>query len=391
MKNITTYKINYNNLEKDNKKDDKKLKIINIDLEKNIKKNYELKPNNIEETVNIDMFNYIWKNKCSKYGYDKQISILPKVNRILVIGDIHGDLNNLLDILKLGKVINNDNNWIGDDTVIVQVGDQIDRCRFNSLDGIPCNIKNPNKSDEGNDYLILNYLTNLHFQALKTGGAVYSLLGNHELMNVEGDMRYVSYEGLNEFNLDSTNLNGYNVRKYLFSPGNPLSEFLACTRQTALIIGSNLFVHAGILPEITNKYKINNINQILTLYLLNILNESDKTKYNELFSFSDSPLWNRIYGKMGIDKYNNKIEENSDLCDQLLHPLKDIYKVDNLFIGHTPLLKNGIGSICNNKIWLTDYGSSSAFDLWDNNSRSETRKAQILEILNDGEYFNVIK
>ncbi len=94
---------------------------------------------------------------------------------------------------------------------------------------------------------------------------------------------------------------------------------------------------------------------------------------------------------MGSDKYNNKIEEDADLCNQLLNPLKEIYKVDNLFIGHTPLLKNGIGSICNNKIWLTDYGSSSAFNYWDNNNRSKTRKAQILEILNDGETINIIK
>ena len=48
---------------------------------------------------------------------------------------------------------------------------------------------------------------------------------------------------------------GMEARKYLFTPGNPISNFLACTRQVALIIGSNLFVHAGILPHIANKYK----------------------------------------------------------------------------------------------------------------------------------------
>ena len=122
--------------------------------------------------------------------------------------------------------------------------------------------------------VILQYFTKLHHQAQKVGGAVYSLLGNHELMNVKGDFRYVSYEGLKEFDdykyedEEGNKVNyfineqgekeqfqsGEQARRWTFSPGNPISEFLACTRQMALIIGSNLFVHAGVLPSIAKKY-----------------------------------------------------------------------------------------------------------------------------------------
>ena len=58
--------------------------------------------------------------------------ILPPVEKIFVIGDIHGDINALLNILvnKI-KVLNEKYEWIGGKTVIVQLGDQVDGCRHN--------------------------------------------------------------------------------------------------------------------------------------------------------------------------------------------------------------------------------------------------------------------
>ena len=41
------------------------------------------------------------------------------------------------------------------------------------------------------------------------------------------------------------------------------------------------------------------------------------------------------------------------------------YKVNNIIVGHTPLLNNGIGNACDGHIWLTDYGASKAFDKYD--------------------------
>ena len=62
------------------------------------------------------------------------------------------------------------------------------------------------------DLRILNYFTKLHEEAQKVGGAVYSIIGNHELMNVNGDMRYVSHEGIKGFDnykKEDGNLNIY--------------------------------------------------------------------------------------------------------------------------------------------------------------------------------------
>ena len=236
---------------------------------------------------NVYGFKKVWKEKCSKYNVESQPHILPPVKRIIVIGDIHGDKEMTLESLKIAKLIDNNGEWIGGDTVVVQVGDQVDRCRYT---GIPCNLKQATDNDEGNDWEILQYFTKLHKQAREVGGAVYSLIGNHELMNVSGDFRYVSYEGLREFDNykkpDGTGFkDGKEARKWAFDLGNPISEFLACTRQVALIIGSNLFVHGGILPQIAKKYSVKTLNELMSLYLFDML--KDKSKYYDVFNAAD--------------------------------------------------------------------------------------------------------
>jgi hypothetical protein len=367
---------------------------------------------------NIYYFKKIWTKKCSQYNIEAQPSVLPAVKRIIVLGDIHGDWDMTMKALRVAKLIDNNGTWIGGETVVVQVGDQIDRCRYT---GIPCNEKDATNPDEGNDWKILQYFTKLHKQALKVGGAVYSLIGNHELMNVKGDFRYVSYEGLREFdNYKYINKhgeeidyylnhkgekvkfkNGEDARRWAFSPGNPISDFLACTRQMALIIGSNLFVHAGIVPVIAKKYNVKKLNQLMSLYLFNLLKEP--STYNDIFNSSDySPLWNREFGNIGKQKYDKNLQNKIDdklICNKLLLPLKKIYKVDKIFVGHTPLLDNGIGSVCDGKVWLTDYGLSKAFDKFDKDistdsesyHRSSYRQAQVLEILDNGREINILQ
>jgi hypothetical protein len=391
-----------------------------------------------------------WDKQCSKYDVGDLPSVLPPVDRIIVIGDIHGDMEMTRELLKVAKVINDNDDWIGGNTVVVQVGDQIDRCRP-TIDS-QCDTHGTTKLDENSDWKILQYFTDLHKKARDVGGAVYSLMGNHELMNVNGDFRYVSYKGIEDFKYDTpydtlddessvsvssekkTYYKGMlktqnsftmtsknktfsnptidndnsifnfdndktNLRKWAFKPGNPISDFLACTRQMAIIIGSNLFVHAGVLPQIAEKYSVTNLNQLMCLYLWNKL--ESPTTYNEIFLSSDiSPLWNRVFGKIGMNQYSKsnlnqpiEIADASLLCSKLLNPLKEIYKIDKIYVGHTPLMDHGISSVCDGKVWLTDFGASKAFDKFDTSAphRSEIRKAQVLEILKDGEIINILK
>ena len=78
---------------------------------------------------------YIYQQTCK--DFNKLPSILPPVKRIIVLGDLHGDWKLTIESLKIAKLINTKLNWVGGDTIVVQLGDQIDSCRFV---GIPCNL-----------------------------------------------------------------------------------------------------------------------------------------------------------------------------------------------------------------------------------------------------------
>ncbi len=94
------------------------------------------------------------------------------VERVVAIGDIHGDYENYLAALAAAGLIDKRGKWAGGAAHLVQTGD------------IP---------DRGPDTLkIIEHLDKLAKQARRKGGQVHSLIGNHETMNVYGDLRYVS-------------------------------------------------------------------------------------------------------------------------------------------------------------------------------------------------------
>jgi len=93
------------------------------------------------------------------------------VERIVAIGDLHGDYKNYLEVLRIAGLIDKRGKWSGGKTHLVQTGDIPDRG--------PDTIK------------IIEHISKLARQAKKKGGRVHSLIGNHEAMNMYGDLRYV--------------------------------------------------------------------------------------------------------------------------------------------------------------------------------------------------------
>ena len=353
----------------------------------------------------IDKDNFIkniYPEKCKGYSYTP--SIISNVRRIIVLGDIHGDYKLFIHMLQLGNLIdtNTKNNkiiWKGGDTYVVQVGDQIDRCR--PLPNMACSSQYTTIDDEASDIKIMNICNDLHKQALLVGGAFISLLGNHEIMNSLGAMTYVSYMGLKEFDtyIDPNNksikfISGEHARKHAFTPGNEIATMMGCTRLPAVIIGSNLMVHAGIVDGLITELGLNHMNDLETInisirmWLMGLL----KKKYIKqiIKSSNTSMFWTRILGQIPPNvSYDNPV------CINHIGKVLQLFNIGSIIIGHTPQsfsYSDDINQTCSGKVWRVDNGSSSAFDRFDQKKMksgeiSFSRRPQILEILNDNEYY----
>ena len=101
------------------------------------------------------------------------------VPRVVAVGDVHGDLPAFPAILADAELVDSAGSWTGGDATLVQLGDLIDR--------------GPSMR------ATLDYVMRLEAEASRRGGTVVVLLGNHEVMNMTGDLRYVAAENYAEF------------------------------------------------------------------------------------------------------------------------------------------------------------------------------------------------
>jgi len=399
------------------------IKELNIDLPKaKYIKNDDLKKlivnslnNNNNRTVNKAKKNQPVKSVNSEqvksYKMNIQNSYFPKVEKLVAIGDIHGDLSVAIKALKLAgvidlKVSNNIKNidnikWTGGSTVVVQLGDQIDRVRPSKLVNDLCTKHDDQlNQDEGSDLKIICLFENLNEQALKAGGALFSILGNHELMNVDGDFRYVSPKEFREFGMffkepiknKSEYPYGYESRKRVFAPGGTLSKRLSNSRYSILQVGSWVFVHGGITSGIANDYTIDHINTIIHKWLLGNTSKLLMEHVNKIYHNDDdeySPFWSRKYGDMD-DWDNNSQQEFYNTLNILnsKNKRKKNNEIKGMIVGHSPqfMYNKGLNSSCNNKLWRVDVGMSKAFGM--NNDKN--RKVQVLIIENDSN-FKILK
>jgi len=333
---------------------------------------------------------------------------LPKVQRLIAIGDIHGDLRAIIRALKVAGVIplhipENNNKidvknvpWIGKNTVVVQLGDQIDRARPTSW----CNdcVDEEIPDDEGSDLKIMNLMDNLHLKAQQNGGAVISILGNHELMNAKGDFRYVSLKEFEEFGLvlsgnetdddDKTVPFGYKERMSVFVPGGIMAKRMAYTRFCVAQVGSWLFVHGGITPKIALKYSIDHLNYITKEWLKGNHTQKIVNAFDDIFENDDndmSPYWTRLFSEYE-DWNEDRMKYLFNTTLKILNSKNKGVPIKGMIVGHSPqyMWDRKINSSFNNRLWRVDVGMSRAFG--PDHEQREYRKVQVLEIKNDNQF-----
>ncbi len=193
-------------------------------------------------------------------------SLCAAGQRVVAVGDVHGNLDGFAAILQRAAVIDADRHWRGGNTVLVQTGDFLDR--------------------GDHDREVMDLLMALEKEAPRSGGRVIVLLGNHEIVNLVGDMRYVAPAGFAEFaGKRSAKLRSAAYRQYCawarrrattsadsalpeseaqwnaghplglverreqFSPQGKYGRWLR-QRPAVATVGDLLFVHGGIDPDL---------------------------------------------------------------------------------------------------------------------------------------------
>ncbi len=151
-------------------------------------------------------------------GYD-----FPAVDSLFLVGDVHGEYDNLTRLLANAGVVNRDLRWSAGRAHLVFAGDLIDR--------------GPEATR------VLWFVRRLERDAARAGGGVHVVLGNHEIMEIAGDARYLHPR---EARLAAC----YGVPyQRLLDPGRSVLGRWLATRPGILRIGDVLVVHGGITPR----------------------------------------------------------------------------------------------------------------------------------------------
>ena len=145
-------------------------------------------------------------------------------SRIVAIGDVHGAIDSFSAILQKAGVIDAQQRWSGGKTLLVQTGDVTDR-------GTGMRA-------------VLDLLMSLETQASRAGGRVHALLGNHEVMNLVGEMRDATPEIFVTFG-------GEAAMREAFGPRGRYGRWLR-SKPVVADIEDSIFLHGGIDPDFSN-------------------------------------------------------------------------------------------------------------------------------------------
>jgi len=240
-----------------------------------------------------------------------QLGVYPSYEKVYAFGDIHGDLNSFITVLKKANLIDDEYHWCGGKAHVVQVGDILDR-----------KVRDVEYSDEDSEFKIISLILKLQLESYIAGGGFHPIIGNHELMNILGIFDYVSPMGFKHFD-------GIKGRKKYFEIGGDFCKYLACAWNPVIKIGDILFCHGGISLNIANKYSINEINYIMRDTLYGNSSNLDKGYFIELFLNEDSILWNRRFSCSTLVNKNPNIKN-------IVKRILDKYNASYMIVGHTP-------------------------------------------------------
>ena len=283
------------------------------------------------------------------------------IERVIAVGDVHGDYDQLVAVLQSAGVIDREGNWVGGKTHLVQTGDILDR--------------GPDSRK------VMDLLMRLEAEASKTGGRVHVLIGNHEAMNVYGDTRYVSAgefssytdrnsrkrleehyqrhqqrlkespppEGVPKFDeayrakWESENPLGYIEHREAFGPSGKYGKWIR-SLNAVIKIDDTLFLHGGISPKYANS-SIRNLNN----QIRDELNDRKRLQGGIVID-NDGPLW-----------YRGLAEESEESLEPFVKEVLKRHQVERIVVGHT-VAKGAINPRFDGKVLMIDVGLARFYD-----------------------------
>lgn len=275
---------------------------------------------------------------------------------IVAVGDLHGDYEAYVSILSAAGLIDAKGKWSGGKTIFVQLGDVPDR--------------GPDSRK------IIEHLMKLEKQAARKGGRVAALIGNHDAMNVIGDLRYVTPEeyaafatgkskqlreayyrangaALVEFYrtkdpaltddgvkaaFEKDTPPGYIEHRLAWAPQGKFGAWVA-SHDAILKLGDTLFVHGGVGAAYAAR-PIAEINAGVRAALT--------AGGGAILEDEAGPLWHRAFA-----------EETPEGETELAAALA-AYGVKRIVIGHTPQLQ-GVKSLYGGRVIAADTGASKSY------------------------------
>ncbi|KAL3914283.1 MAG: hypothetical protein SGPRY_007677 [Prymnesium sp.] len=258
-------------------------------------------------------------------------------SRLFAIADLHGDLERSQSALSLVGLVNSSFGWSGGSATLVQTGDLVDR--------------GPQSLE------VMRFFDDLEQQASAHGGRVVRLIGNHEVMNMQGDLRYVHPAELRK-------AGGAQMWSALFEPQAGAVASRLVRYPTAVLAGrgacSTLFVHAGLQPQYLfgrgrARERVARLNQLFQDALMLARTSERKPSPNARSKLdmigNAGPVWYRgfAYG------------DESSVCAQLRSTL-DMLGAWRMVVGHTITPDHTHALLrCSGLLHMIDVGMSSAY------------------------------
>jgi hypothetical protein len=226
---------------------------------------------------------------------------------IAALSDFHGKYDLMIELLTNNNIIDENKKWSFGKGHFVITGDIFDR------------------GDKVTE--ILWFLYDLEQQAKETGGEIHLTLGNHEVMILNGDLRYLHPKYIET----AKKLN--KPFEKLFTPDSIIGNWLR-SKPVLVKINNMLFTHGGFHPDLAKeKRTLLEINHVFKDNLVKSELAKPREGFAKYLHKTHGPIWYRGY--FSRDKERSSVKKDTGASSADIDLLLKHFDVEHIIVGHT--------------------------------------------------------